>query len=427
MTELSRRTLLRGTAVAAAVATAPLRADDRPIPKAPAKGPLDAGKPIRIGFIGLGGMGQGHLDSTLGQIREGKVNAQVVAIAEVQKFRREESQKKATEGQKDVEVTAHVDYLELLDRPDIDCVLIASPEHWHAQMAVDAIARGKDVYVEKPMTLRLPEALWLQDVMAANPHMRLQVGTQYMMWGRYQAARRLIADGAIGHPTFSQTSYCRNSKSGEWLYGIDERVKPGDTLDWDRWCGPLGTREFDTNVYHRWRRFKDYSTGIVGDLLVHMMTPMIYALDPGWPTRVSAIGGHYLDKAMQNHDQVNLTVQFEKDHTMIVAGSTCNEQGLEPMIRGHEANLYLGSNNCKLTPERIFADDVDAQEIKGEPISEQPALRLDWLNCVRSREMNVSPVELGTKVMVAVDLATRSMWEGGEWLFDPVTRTARRA
>jgi hypothetical protein len=157
------------------------------------------------------------------------------------------------------------------------------------------------------------------------------------------------------------------------------------------------------------------------------MTPMIHAIDPGWPTRVNAIGGHYLDKAMENHDQVNLTIQFEKDHTMIVAGSTCNEQGLQELIRGHEANLYLGSNNCELVPERIFVDDVDAQEIKCDEVAEQPALRLDWLNCVRSREQNVSPVELGAKVMVAVDLATRAMWEGGEWLFDPATRTARRA
>jgi len=428
MTELSRRTLLRGTAAAAAVAAAtPLRADDRPVPKAPAKGPIDDGQPIRIGFIGLGGMGHGHLDSTLRQIAGGQVNAQVVAVAEVQKFRREDAQKKATDGQKGVEVSAHVDYLELLDRPDIDCVLIASPEHWHAQMAVDAIARGKDVYLEKPMTLRLPEALWLQKVMEANPHMRLQVGTQYMMWGRYREAKRLIAAGEIGKPLFSQTGYCRNSKSGEWLYGIDDRVQPGETLDWERWCGPLGGHDWDTNVFHRWRRYKTWSTGIVGDLLVHMVTPMIYALNVGWPTRVSAIGGHYIDKAMENHDQVNLTVQFEKEHTMVVAGSTCNEQGYEPMIRGHEANLYLGSNNCVLRPERIFAEDIDTKEIKCDPVNEQPALRLDWFNSVRTRAANISPVELGTQVMVVVDLATRAMWEGGEWLFDPATRTTRRA
>lgn len=428
MTELSRRTLLRGTAAAAAVAASTtVRADDRPIPKAPAKGPIEDGKPIRIGFIGLGGMGNGHLDSTLGQIKDGKVNAQVVAVAEVQKFRREDAQKKATERQTGVEVAAYVDYLELLARPDIDCVLIASPEHWHAQMAVDAIQNGKDVYLEKPMTLRLPEALWLQNVMEANPHMRLQVGTQYMMWGRYREAKRLIAEGAIGHPTFSQTSYCRNNKEGEWLYGIDGRVAPGETLDWKRWCGPLGEQKWDTNIYHRWRRYKDFSTGIIGDLLVHMMTPMIYAVDPGWPVRVSAIGGHYHDKAMQNHDQVNLAVQFEKEHTMIVAGSTCNEQGLEAMVRGHEGNLYLGSNNCVLRPERLYADEIDQQEIKCDPINEQPELRRNWLDCVRSREANVSPVELGAKVMVIVDLATRAMWEGGEWLFDPATRTARRA
>jgi len=434
MTEISRRTLLRGSAAAAAVAAAPpLRADDRPVPKAPNKGPIDDGQPLRIGFIGLGGMGNGHLDSTLRQIRDGHVHAEIVAVAEVQKFRREEARKKAEDGQKaedgkkSVAVTAHLDYLELLDRSDIDCVLIATPEHWHAQMAVDAIQRGKDVYVEKPMTLRLDDALWLERVMAANPHMRLQVGTQYMMWGRYQSAKKLIAEGAIGHPVFSQTSYCRNSRGGEWLYGIDKRVAPGETLDWARWCGPLGERKWDTEVYHRWRRYRDYSTGIIGDLLVHKITPMIFALDPGWPVRVSAIGGHYIDKAMQNHDQVNLTVQFEKDHTMIVAGSTCNEQGLEDMIRGHEANLYLGSNNCVLRPEPKFAEEIDPQEVQSERIDEQPALRLDWLNAVRTRAANISPVEYGTQVMVIVDLATRAMWEGGEWLFDPATRTARRA
>jgi hypothetical protein len=143
--------------------------------------------------------------------------------------------------------------------------------------------------------------------------------------------------------------------------------------------------------------------------------------------RVSAIGGHYLDKAMENHDQVNLSVQFEKDHTMIVAGSTCNEQGLEAMVRGHEANLYLGNNNCTLRPERLFAEEVDQQEVRFDPIDEQPALRLDWLQSVATRGENVSPVELGAKIMVIVDLATRAMWEGGEWLFDPATRTARRA
>jgi predicted dehydrogenase len=198
-------------------------------------------------------------------------------------------------------------------------------------------------------------------------------------------------------------------------------------LDWDAWCGPSGPAEFDTEVYHRWRRYKRYSTGIIGDLLVHMMTPMVNAVDAGWPVRVTATGGHYIDKAMENHDQVNLTVQFEKEHTLVVAGSTCNEQGLETMIRGHQANLYLGSNNCVLRPERLFADDIDEQTIQCDEVEPQDELRVDWLRSIRTRNLNASPVELGAKIMVIVELATRSMWEGSAFTFDPATLTASRA
>jgi hypothetical protein len=150
-------------------------------------------------------------------------------------------------------------------------------------------------------------------------------------------------------------------------------------------------------------------------------------LDVGWPVRVTASGGHYIDKAMDNHDQVNLTVEFEKEHTMIVAGSTCNEQGLEVMVRGHEANLYLGGNDCVLRPERIFVDDIDAKTYNSPGVNSQDELRLDWLNAVRTRQMNISTVELASRIMVIVDLATRSIWEGSAFTFDPATLKVSRA
>jgi len=423
----SRRLVLSsGAASALAIGNGIAGQDAKfPIPSAPDKSPKADGERIRVGLIGCGGMGSGHLGSMLGQREAGKEAFDVVAVCDVNQIRLDQAQKTATERQEGVEVGAYGVHTELLARKDIDCVLIASPEHWHATMSVDAIAAGKDVYCEKPMTLSIEEALWMRNTMAANPHMRLQVGTQYMMYEKYQVARKWIADGRIGLPTLSQTSYCRNSKNGEWLYGIDPKVEPGTTLDWDRWCGPKGLAEFDTEVYHRWRRYRNWSTGIIGDLLVHMMTPLMYSLDRGWPIRVTASGGHYSDKAMENHDQVMLTVEFEKEHTMIVAGSTCNEQGLEVLIRGHEANLYLGSNDCELRPERIFADDVDPERHECSRVSPQEALRLNWLHCVRTREQNISQVDLATQVMVVVDLATRSMWTGSAWGFDHATGQAK--
>ena len=428
----SRRDLLSsGAAVAGALGLGALPASAAQARlatvKAPPKGPMGADETLRIGVIGTGGMGSGHIGGMLRSASEGRSNSRIVALSDVCKPRLDGNLAKVAAEQTDVKVDGYRDYKELLAREDIHCVLIASPEHWHATHAMDAIAAGKDVYCEKPMTLRLEEALWMHKSMLANPHMIAQVGTQYMMLSKYEEARKIIADGGIGHPTFSQTSYCRNSKDGEWLYGIDPVVQPGEQLDWERWCGPLGMQEWDTEVYHRWRRYRTFSTGIIGDLLVHMMTPMMYALQAGWPLRVTATGGHYIDKKMENHDQVNLTVQFEKEHTMTVVGSTCNEQGLETMIRGHKANIFLGGSNCVVRPERLFVDEIDEREINGNNGDVQDDLRLNWMNSVRTREPNKSPVSMAMQVMVIVDLATRSMWEGQAFTFDPKTMTASPA
>jgi hypothetical protein len=130
---------------------------------------------------------------------------------------------------------------------------------------------------------------------------------------------------------------------------------------------------------------------------------------------------------MENHDQVNLTIQFEHDHTMIVAGSTCNEVGLENLIRGNEGNIYLNSRHCELRPTRPYVDLVDPQLIKCPDIgNDQDQLRLAWLKAIRSRVQPDSTVDFATKVMVAVDLASRSMWDGHAYSFDPNTMTASR-
>lgn len=400
-----------------------------PIPRAAERAPLRPDEPVRIGVIGTGGMGTEHCRAFLRLAGDGRADVELVAIADVCQPRMENALRRILDLEAGAKssIAAYSDYRRLLADPTIHGVLIAAPEHWHARMAEDAILAGKDIYIEKPMTLRLDEALRLREVVRANPSAVVVVGTQYVMESSYQNAKRLIAEGAIGKPVFSQTSYCRNSKDGEWLYyAIDPEWRPGENLDWDAWCGPLGPRPWDPEVYARWRRYRTYSTGIIGDLLVHRITPLIDALDVGWPTRVVASGGHYVDKAMENHDQVNINVEFEGEHTMIVAGSTANEVGLETLIRGHKANLYLNGRRLTMRPERIWAEEVEEQAIEGEEEGgSQDLLRLDWLRCIRTRERPVSDVELGTKVMVVVDLATRSLWEGKAYSFDPERMAAR--
>lgn len=410
-----------------------------PIPRSAGRVPLKEGETIRIGVIGLsgpgmGGMGVGHCQAFTSLARQGKENCVIAAICDVNQVNIENALNKLESAGSPEKPEVFVDYRKLLARDDIHAVLIATPEHWHAPMAIDAVAAGKDVYLEKPMTLRLGEALRLREVVRANPDVILQVGTQMTNLPRYHEARRLVKEGAIGVPTFSQTSYCRNSKSGEWNYyvlrpewkGPGAQWVPGENLDWDAWCGPLGKMPWDPRHYSRWRRYRRLSTGICGDLLVHVITPLLVAIDQGWPTRVVATGGHLVDKEMENHDNIHIAVQFETGHQMLVAGSTCNENGLTTMIRGHKANIDLGGRHCVLRPERLYAEEIEPRTIECPDIgNDQDMHRLKWMKCIRTREQPDSDVEQGAKVMVIVDLATRSMWTGHAYEFDPSSLTAR--
>lgn len=443
----SRREFLARTAAAAGAAAivghAVSSSSAYAVPRARPRPPLGADDPVRIGIVGIGApgmcaMGAGHIDAFTSLAKSQKANVKIAALCDVNALTLEYGKNKVMEGGQSETPDTYADHKKMFAREDIHGVLLAVPEHWHAPMAIDAIAAGKDVYLEKPMTLNLPDAVRLYEATKANPDVRVQVGTQMVNLPKYHEARKIIAADGIGTPTFSQCSYCRNSKNGEWHYITEPDQKvwpgkkwvPGENLDWETWCRPLGKMAWDPNIYTRWRRYRKTSTGIIGDLLVHEITPMLVALgtENGWPVRVVATGGHLVDKEMENHDNVNIAVQFESGHQMFICGSTCNEAGIEKMIRGHKANIYLNSRHCVVRPERVFADEIDEKTVECPDIgNDQDAHRLHWLKCIRERVQPVSTVELGTKVMVIVDLATRSMWEGGAFTFDPKTMKASKA
>lgn len=384
-------------------------------------------EPIRVGIIGTGGMGTGHAAALLELTRAGRERVRIVALCDVCRPRLEHAADVCRQRQSEPFALDH-DYRQLLARPEVQAVVIATPEHWHARMAIDAIHAGKDIYLEKPMTLRLDGALELLQAARARPDIMIQVGTQIMQQPKYRDAAELLASGTLGPTTLSQTSYCRNSREGEWLYyEIDPAWKPGRNLDWQAWCGPLGPRPWDPALYARWRRYRDFSTGIVGDLLVHVMTPLLHTLRLGWPTRVVATGGHYVDTAMENHDTVTIAAQFADRHTMLVVGSTANEVGLPTLIRCHRATIDLSGPACSVRPERIFESEVQRATVTSPHVdNEQDEHRLEWFRSIRTRQPPSSTVELGAQVMAIVDLATRSMWDHAAFAFDPVTLQAAR-
>jgi len=272
----SRREFLKIAAAGVAGTASPARVLAAAQAPAPASSSLDR---IQIALIGAGGQGMGDTRTALGV-----PGVELVAVADVYQGRLDRSK----EIWGDSLFTTR-DYREVLARPDVDAVIIATPDHWHARMAIDAMQAGKDVYVEKPMVQDVEEGPRV--IAAARETGRiLQVGSQRVSSIIYAKARELFMSGAIGELNFVEAWWHRNSAMGAWQYTIPPDATP-DTVDWDRFLGDAPKRPFEPIRLFRWRNYRDYGTGIPGDLFVHLFSGIHYVLDSLGPTRIMASGG----------------------------------------------------------------------------------------------------------------------------------------
>ncbi|QHS53712.1 Gfo/Idh/MocA family oxidoreductase [Edaphobacter sp. 12200R-103] len=261
-----------------------------------APAPKSANDTIQLALIGAGGQGQGDTRSALEV-----PGVKLVAAADCYDGRLAHC--KEVWGQ-DVFTTR--DYREILARPDIDAVIIATPDHWHKQAAVDAMKAGKDVYLEKPMIHLYSDGPEIIST-ARSTNRILQVGSQRVSSVAYAKAKELLASGAIGELNMISARWDRNSSIGAWNYSIPLDASP-QTCDWPRFLGTAPKIPWNPEHFFQWRKWSDYGSGVAGDLFVHLFSGTHFITGAHGPTRAMATGGIRFWKDGRNAPDVLLAL-----------------------------------------------------------------------------------------------------------------------
>ena len=391
---------------------------------------VGANDQINLGIIGVGGRGTG-VGRTFASAGSANNLCKVVAVCDVY-------QKRVDQNKELHKCDGYLDYREVLARKDIDAVIIATPDHQHAHMAMEAMDAGLDVYVEKPMCHTIAETRLMIDKVKKTGRV-LQVGSQTTSADQWHQAKKAISDGAIGQMIMSQGSYHRNSRDGEWNYRIDPEAGPdkkgADYIDWKAWLGPAPARRYDADRFFRFRKYWDYSGGTATDLFFHVAAPLnICWPQPQYPYRVMAGGGNYIFKDGRDvPDTFHLIADYAKGHSLVLSSSMANSQHIPGLIRGHEGTLIMVEHGqfegrteyITLRPEmRVISEEYKGKFGSAEkriPVDAKDAMRthvLNFLDCVRTRQKPTLDVETASCAQVVISMAVLSYREGRILYFD---------
>ncbi len=295
----SRREFLQTTAGAAGATITANAIFLGPDPLFAATTPMAASDRVRFGIVGVGMEGSNLLTTAI--LLPG---VECAAACDLYDGRHELAREIVG---KPVPTTRR--YKELLDNKEIDAIIVAVPDHWHKQIVVDAIAAGKDVYCEKPFSHSPADGVALVEAAKRSDRI-VMVGAQRTSSVLCAKANELYEQGAIGELSLVEATLGRNDPTGAWEYPPPPDLSP-ENLDWDTWLGTAPKKAFDPLVFARWRCWKEYGTGVAGDLLVHLISGMQRVLGINEiPKRVSAFGGIYRWKDGRNTPDVH-AVLFE--------------------------------------------------------------------------------------------------------------------
>jgi len=421
MNPMTRRTFTRTLALASA--TTALSS-----PRA-----LGANDRVRLGFIGLGNRGDQVLDAFLAH-----PDAEVVALCDLSQAYLDFAAKKAGGTPRQ-----YKDYRRLLELKDVDAVVISTPDHWHALQTIHACEAGKDVYVEKPLSLCVTEGRRM--VEAVQRHKRVcQVGIHRRSMPLCREAAELVRGGALGHITVARAFHVQN----EWPKGIGNPPdgEPPADFDWDAWLGPAPKRPYNLNrTFYRFRWFTDYSGGQVTNFGVHYLDFIHAALGQTAPLAVIALGGRFA--AIEDNREIpdTLEVVWHYPGGTLVTFSQFNASaapgslpGCEVELRGTKGTLYLFGNRYEVVPDAITPNEfparspvnrayergwragekplIEPKKVTGQSSGDTTFHARNFLDCVKSRGRCTCDIETGHRstsatLLANIALKTRSLLE----------------
>ena len=361
---------------------------------------LGANDTLRIGVIGAGNRMQTLLNCAA---KAGPV--QIVAVSDVYAPRRD-----AVKERSNGIATTHVDYHEVL-ATDIDAVLIAAPNHWHVRMAVDALAAGKDVYLEKPVTHTIEEGATLSRAVRSGKQI-LQCGMQQRSWPHFRDAVDLIQGGSLGRITQVRTYWWQNYNRGV--------LKPVDmqALDWKLWLGSAPEQPFSLEKFYHWRWFWNFGGGAMTDLFTHWIDVAHWAMKSDTPREAQMLADKYIFKQWDCPDTIQAAFRYPGFDVVYegMMSSSIDDGGLE--FRGTEATLKIDRGGFG-----VYREDAERGQ---NPVLKEDSFHdgtidhmQNFFECVKTRKEPNAPVETGISCARAGHIANLAYRHSGQIAWPP--------
>ena len=356
---------------------------------------------LRVGVIGAGGR-MGGLLNAADQVGY----CQIVAVSDVYRPRCE-----AIKQRSNGIATTHVDYREVLEQ-QIDAVIIASPDHWHVRMAVDALAAGKDVYLEKPVTHTIEEGATLTHAVRSSKQI-LQCGMQQRSWSHFRDAVDLIQGGSLGRVPQVRTYWWQN-------YHAFLLPKPVDTqsLDWKQWLGSAPDQPFSEEKFYRWRWFWNFGGGAMTDLFTHWIDVVHWALKSDQPREAQMLADKYIFEQWDCPDTMQAALRYPGFDVFYegMMASSIDDGGLE--FRGTEATLKLNRSGFGVYHEGVPGKDnpvLKAESYRDGTIDHMQ----NFFECIKTRKEPNAPVEAGVAAARAGQIANLAYRRTGQIAWPP--------